>query len=195
VAPKVVIEKIEGVTREPNSGPDWLAGSDLEGLIDHLLDTHHVFTREEIVNLIPLMEKVVDRHGHHRPELPELKTLFTELANDLLSHLQKEEMVLFPYIRDIEAKYLRGLSSTFPPFGTVKHPVGVMMNEHDTAGDLLKAMRRVTNDYSLPEGACPSYAALYTRLEAFERDLHQHIHLENNLLFPKAIEIEEKLFS
>ncbi|MEK7723206.1 MAG: hemerythrin domain-containing protein, partial [Acidobacteriota bacterium] len=128
-------------------------------------------------------------------ELLELEKVFNELCDDLGPHLLKEEQVLFPYIEKLERAITKSISVPFSCFGTVNNPIRMMMMEHDTAGDLLKKMREITNDYTLPEGACMSYTALLNRLEAFEKDLHQHIHLENNLLFPKAIELEEKVFS
>ena len=164
-------------------------------LVDHILDKHHTFTHDEIRNLPPLMEKVARVHGEHHPELVEIRELLTSLANDLSMHMYKEEQVLFPYIKDLDTSVTRGTSMMYPPFGTVQHPIRMMMSEHDTAGDILKEMRRLSNDYTIPEGACPSYAGLYTRLEALEHDLHEHIHLENNVLFPRAAELEEATFA
>lgn len=166
----------------------------LSDLIDHILDRHHVFTREEIAHLTPLMAKVASRHGDHYKYLLELKDLFEAICNDLEPHMQKEEQLLFPYILDLEYKHLNGQTPPFPPFGTVQHPVRMMTAEHEDVGDLLAEMRQVASDYKLPDGACPSFTALYHRLGEFERDLHQHIHLENNLLFPRAIDLERKAF-
>lgn len=166
----------------------------LSALIEHIEKTHHVFTRDEIKNLVPLMLKVAAKHGEHNPQLFDLEQLFAELCADLAPHLLKEEQVLFPYIIQLE-KYKNGNNFVaMPCFGTVKNPVGTMMREHDTAGDILRKMREVSNDYKLPENACPSFTALFTRLEAFEKDLHRHIHLENNVLFPKAIVLENEIF-
>jgi regulator of cell morphogenesis and NO signaling len=103
----------------------------------------------------------------------------------------KEEQVLFPYIGVMEQARSQGRPIPFPPFGTVKNPIRMMMIEHDAAGDLLSGLRLVTNDYAVPEDACMSYRSLYQALEGLEKDLHQHIHLENNILFPRAAELEE----
>lgn len=166
----------------------------LTALIEHIEKTHHVFTRNEIKNLVPLMLKVAEKHGAQNPQLVVLDQLFAELCAELAPHLVKEEEVLFPYIIQLE-KYKNGNNFVaMPSFGTVKNPVGMMMREHDTAGDILRKMRGVSEDYKLPENACPSFTALFTRLEAFEKDLHRHIHLENNVLFPQAIALENEIF-
>jgi regulator of cell morphogenesis and NO signaling len=195
VSADVVLKKLETIVEVEQPGElEWLKTTTLSRLIDHILDTHHVFTRSEIENLLPLMEKVSNRHGETHPELYELAIVFQELCDDLAPHLVKEEWVLFPYIEQLERAVENSGTVSFPPFGTVRHPVSMMMMEHDTAGDILRRMREISMEYRLPEGACPSYTALYTRLEAFEKDLHQHIHLENNLLFPRAVELEQKIF-
>lgn len=166
----------------------------LKDLIEHIENTHHVFTRDEIKNLVPLMIKVANKHGEHNPQLFVLEEFFTELCADLAPHLMKEEQILFPYITQLE-NYKNGNNFvSMPCFGSVRNPVGMMMREHDTAGDILRKMREVSNNYKLPEGACPSFTALYTRIEALEKDLHQHIHLENNVLFPRAMALENEIF-
>ena len=164
-------------------------------MIDYIVDKHHTYTRDEIEHLTPLMAKVAGKHGAQHPELYALEELFSELCADLSPHLMKEEQILFPYITELENFKTKQTKVPVSCFGTVKNPVGMMMREHDTAGEILRNMRLVSNDYKIPEGACPSYTALLTRLEAFEKDLHQHIHLENNVLFPKAIELENEIFS
>ncbi len=187
--PALVAESIEQ-TVAAGMGDDtaWLNGASLRTLIGYIVDKHHVFTRDEIASLTPLMAKVASRHGERHPELIELATVYNELCDELMQHLLKEEQILFPYVEKLE----RSESPVFSCFGTVHNPIRMMLSEHDSAGGSLRRMRELTNDYALPEGACPSYAALFHRLEGFERDLHRHIHLENNLLFPKAIELEER---
>jgi len=171
-----------------------IQNASLSKLIEYIEKTHHVFTRDEIKNLVPLMIKVANKHGEHNPHLFALEELFSELCADLAPHLLKEEQVLFPYIIELE-NYQNGKTHvSMPCFGSVNNPVGMMMREHDSAGDILRKMRKVSNDYKIPEGACPSFTALFTRLEAFEKDLHRHIHLENNVLFPRAIALENEIF-
>ncbi len=192
--PEVVMQKIDGVLDGSAVGDHELfSRMDLSDLMDHILDKHHVYTREEMSHLTPLMAKVASRHGDHNPYLFELKELFQALCDDLEPHMMKEEMVLFPYIQKLEHSFLNQLHVAYPPFGTVQHPVGMMNVEHEEVGEILAKMREVTDDYTLPAEACPCFTALYHRLGEFERDLHQHIHLENNLLFPRAIELEQKV--
>jgi regulator of cell morphogenesis and NO signaling len=162
-------------------------------LIDHIVTKHHLFTREEIVRLDALLTKVVSVHGDKHTELYEVSTLLKRLDEDLNPHMLKEERVLFPYIVQLDRSVTGNESAPFAPFGTVKNPVRMMMMEHDAAGDILRELRSVTSDYAIPGDACISYKTLYEALEGLERDLHQHIHLENNILFPKAVEFEESL--
>ncbi len=165
----------------------------LAELIDYILAKHHVYTKEEMQRLTVLLAKVVMAHGARHPELARVGELFRQLCADLQPHMFKEEIVLFPYVKALEAAAARGGAPMRPPFGTVNNPVRMMMYEHETAGALLRALREAADDYRLPEDACTSYRTLYGALADFEQDLHQHIHLENNLLFPRAVELESKL--
>jgi len=159
-------------------------------LITHIVDTHHTFTKSEIDRLEALIEKVCGAHGSNHPELSTVRDLFTRLAADLKPHMFKEEQVLFPYIARLEESTTNNQPRPFAPFGTVNNPIRMMMMEHDVAGSLMRELRSVTSDYQLPSDACVSYQTLYQAFENFEKDLHQHIHLENNILFPKAIDLE-----
>jgi regulator of cell morphogenesis and NO signaling len=165
----------------------------LTDLIGHILAKHHVYTKEEMVRLQLLIEKVNAAHGVNHSELPHMGELFHRLCADLAPHMAKEENVLFPYLEELEASILQNRPAPFAPFGTVKNPVRMMMMEHDTVGDLLRELRALSSDYAVPADGCISYQTLYRALEAFEKDLHQHIHLENNLLFPRAVAMEDKV--
>ncbi len=169
---------------------DWRTAS-LSALIAHIRDTHHRFTRSEIQRLVPLFEKVVAAHGANHPELGKMRDIFLALAEELSSHLRKEEMVLFPYIERMDEAVNQGRPVMPPPFGTVRNPVAMMVNEHDGAGDALRELRRSSNGFAAPPDACLSYQTLYSALAGLEADLHQHIHLENNILFPRAIQMEQ----
>lgn len=162
----------------------------LSDLITYIIYKHHVFTTNEMARLEALTAKVIAVHGKNHPELTEVATLLDVLFAELRPHMFKEEHVLFPFVCELEQSMLRKGLPPFPPFGTVNNPIRMMMVEHDNAGALLKEIRRLTSDYSAPGDACISYQTLYQALEEFEQDLHQHIHLENNILFPKASEIE-----
>jgi regulator of cell morphogenesis and NO signaling len=146
-----------------------------------------------MARLEPLADKVVGAHGANHPELLALRDLMRQLFADLRPHMFKEEQILFPFMITLEKSSQKNRPAPFAPFGTVQNPVRMMLTEHDTAGDLLRDMRKVSSDYAVPADACMSFKTLYEALEAFEQDLHQHIHLENNLLFPKAIELEAML--
>ena len=162
----------------------------LADLVTYLLDTHHVFTRQELERLAPLADKVARVHGERHSELVEVRALFVALSDDLVSHLAKEEQILFPYIKARELAQLEGGPEPSRCFGDVDGPVAVMRMEHETAGDILRRLRTVTGGYAPPPDACGSYRALYHGLEALEADLHTHIHLENNVLFPRALALE-----
>lgn len=183
------LEMAEQTARARKSDRNWFA-EPLADLIGHINNTHHKYTREEIARLGPLFEKVLAVHGESHPELQHLRALFHGLAQELTTHMMKEEMVLFPYIVQMEEAVIQRDPVLPAPFGTVKNPVAMMMHEHDTAGDALRAMREASGGYTLPRDACVSYQAIYKALADFEKDLHQHIHLENNILFPRAIKME-----
>ena len=162
----------------------------LSDLISHIKNTHHKYTREEIARLSPLFDKVCSVHGERHPELLPLRETFRGLAQELTTHLMKEEMVLFPYIERMEESVMQKEPILPPPFGTVQNPVAMMEHEHDSAGNTLRALRASSNGYTAPADACISFQTLYKTLAEFEADLHQHIHLENNILFPRAIALE-----
>jgi regulator of cell morphogenesis and NO signaling len=163
----------------------------LSELLAHIQSTHHVYTRDEIARLGPLFDKVCSVHGRNHPELAQLREVFSGLAGELTTHLMKEEMVLFPYVLRMEEAVAAKARVLPAPFGSVGNPVAMMMNEHDGAGNALRSMRGISNGYAPPSDACVSFRTLYEALSAFEADLHQHIHLENNVLFPRAIEMEQ----
>jgi regulator of cell morphogenesis and NO signaling len=169
---------------------EWQLES-LADLIEHIKNTHHKYTREELARLGPLLDKVCSAHGEKHPELLHIREIFQGLAQELSTHLMKEEMVLFPYIAKMEESTMENKPAVQAPFGTVQNPVSMMEHEHDSAGSALRAMRDRSSGYSAPTGACVSFQTLYQALDAFEADLHQHIHLENNILFPRAIAMEK----
>ncbi len=169
---------------------DWQI-EPLAVLIAHIQSTHHKYTREEIARLEPLFEKVCSVHGKNHPELVEIRDLFRNLAQELSAHMMKEEMILFPYIARMEAALAKKEAIARAPFGSVQNPVSMMEHEHDSAGNALRIIEAATNGYRPPADACVSYQTLYKALAIFETDLHQHIHLENNILFPRAVAIEQ----
>jgi regulator of cell morphogenesis and NO signaling len=161
-------------------------------LAGHIVKKHHAYVRQEVPRLESLFTKVIGRHGANHPEVAQIEALFAAMDQELSTHMLKEEQVLFPYIENMENAIDAGKS--LPPafFGSVKRPIANMLADHDDAGSLLERMRQLSNGYAPPDGACPTFRGLYKGLEEFERDLHRHVHLENNILFPRAIEMEEK---
>lgn len=165
----------------------------LADLIAHIKNTHHKYTRDEIARLGPLFNKVCSVHGKNHPELQQMQGVFQGLAQELTTHMMKEEMILFPYIVRMEEATIQREPTIPAPFGTVQNPVSMMQQEHDSAGQALQALRETSRGYSAPADACVSYQTLFKALAAFEADLHQHIHLENNILFPRAVAMENAL--
>lgn len=164
---------------------DWNV-EPISALADHILETHHVFTREQLKQLDGLLQKVRRSHSEkHGERLDALQRVFNGLAAELFMHLQKEEQMLFPAIKEIDS-VVSGTGKQ-PEFhcGTIEHPIRQMMIEHDSAGVALADLRRLTENYRLPDDACQTFAALYDGFQALEADLHEHIHLENNMLFPR----------
>jgi len=169
--------------------PDFSNGS-LGALIEHIITTHHAYVKQELPRIQQLLNKVVSVHGKTHPELSSIQQAFQGMSAELTSHMMKEEHILFPHIVDLESAISTGRPKPRPAFGTVSNPVHMMELEHESAGAALKEIRVLTSNYSAPEEACFSYRTLFAALKEFEEDLHQHVHLENNILFPRAIAME-----
>lgn len=189
-----VMKSIETAGRSMPGTPEdrhWQS-EPLADLIAYIKNRHHQYTREEIARLYPLFDKVCSVHQQNHPELLKMREIFRGLAEELTTHMMKEEMVLFPYVIRLENAGTRKEPVPSAPFGTVKNPIAMMVHEHDSAGEALRALRQASLGYTPPEDACLSFKTLFTSLAELEADLHQHIHLENNFLFPRAIEMERK---
>ena len=174
----------------PAAGNDW-ARKSLAALSSHIVATHHEYVKTELPHLAQLAQKVVNRHGADRPEIPVIQAKLAEVSEELTQHLAKEEMILFPHIAKLERAIQDGSEKPQGCFGTVANPIAMMTQEHDAAGTLMAEIRTLSQNFTPPEGACPTFHAFYNGLHEFECDLHQHIHLENNILFPRAIELEK----
>lgn len=175
----------------PSVERDWTSDT-LNQMAANVVSMYHEYTREELATLAPLAEKVLGVHGQRRPELAEVVVLLRDLTDDMVPHMLKEEQVLFPYVNQLEEASTGGRPAPTPFFGTVKNPVRMMMMEHDRVGELLASLRRVTGDFEPPEGACFSYRELYRRFAEFEQRTHEHIHVENNIYFPRAVDLEDR---
>lgn len=190
----VSAEEILGRLREnsKNVNPEaanWVTAP-LGDLTRHIRDEHHRYVRAAISRIEPLLNKVNGKHGPAHPELATIQALFGQVGREMLMHMQKEEYVLFPYIEAMERAANGNGSLEKPFFQTVRNPIQTMMKEHDAAGDLVRQIHEASAGYTPPAGACTSFKALYGELKEFEADLHQHVHLENNILFPRAAEAE-----
>ena len=166
---------------------------DIGFLSDYIVNTHHHYVKENTPFISELANKVARVHGNRHPEVIEVARIFDHIATDLNLHMMKEERILFPFIKQMAEAAANNVKIAPAPFGTVNNPTQMMEMEHEQAGEDLSAIREATNDYALPEDACASYTILYKKLQEFENDLFSHVHLENNILFPKAIELEKEL--
>jgi regulator of cell morphogenesis and NO signaling len=185
-----VIAALEAAERAPQEKTEDWAEKSLESLSTHIVATHHAYVKRELPRLALLAEKVVNRHGSTKAELPVIAATLAQLDEELTHHLAKEEAVLFPYIAGLEKSISIGTPKPHSCFGTVANPIAMMTQEHDAAGALLSEIRTLSGNFTTPPDACPTFHAFYDGLKEFEQDLHQHIHLENNILFPRAIELE-----
>jgi len=169
---------------------DW----SLDFLVDYIINNHHKYVRKMLPIISLHTDKVASAHGKNHPETLKIADLFLAVRQELEMHMMKEERILFPQIKNmVLAKNENGQSSP-PPFGSIQNPIRMMENEHTSAGDALYEIGELSNNYSYPDDACNTFKALYSELKEFEEDLHKHIHLENNILFPKSIELEANLF-
>ena len=190
--PDSILREIGEATTASASGRDW-QNAPLEELAKHIVATHHAYLKVELPALELRIRKVVEVHGVRDPQnLPRLARVFAALRSELEMHLHKEEAILFPFI----VQYSRAAQENRPtppvPFGSIANPIAMMEREHAGAGDALEEIRSLTNQFELPSYACNTVKALYEGLQALEADLHVHIHLENNILFPRAITLEER---
>ncbi|MFP5471300.1 MAG: iron-sulfur cluster repair di-iron protein [Bacteroidia bacterium] len=166
---------------------------DLDFLADYIVNTHHKYVAGSLPMLYEFSTKVARVHGDRHPEVMDIADYFDAVAEELKMHMHKEEMILFPYIKQLVAAKKNNTSVQAPAFGTIENPIKMMESEHISAGGNMSEINRLSNGFTPPEGACSSYRVLFAKLEEFEKDLHQHIHLENNILFPKAIQLEKEL--
>lgn len=168
---------------------------DLDVLVDYIITKHHAYVREGIPQIQQLASKIATVHGANHPELEEIYFHFNRVANELSGHMNKEEAILFPYIQELQRSKNEIIAMNPPMFGTIQNPIHMMEMEHESAGEVFEDIKRLTNNYTPPNDACNSYRVTFNYLKEFEEDLHRHIHLENNILFPKAIQLEEELLS
>lgn len=189
-----VLEKLAAAEADRNGAPPVDPTSmSLEKLVQHIVRRHHRLVRQEMPRLAAIAHKLATKHGQRAPQLIPIDRLMDQLQGEMIAHIEKEENVLFPYIVHLD----QHLGLARPPasacFRRVTQPVRMMMNEHENAQEILAQLRDLTNGFTAPEWACANHVSFHTGLRAFEKDLKQHIHLEDDVLFPRAVELEESM--
>ena len=185
-----LLRELDAVLNAPAGAGPRYATWDPPALVSYIVANHHGFVRQAIPALLTHTRKIAEVHGERHPELPHIARLFERVAAEMAGHMEKEERILFPFIVDLAAAAQRGDPIPRPPFGTVENPIRMMESEHRFVGDAMAEIRALTDGYRLPDKACTTYKVCFQELEAFEADLHAHVHLENNILFPKAVALE-----
>ncbi len=182
-----IIQKKEGNTIDFKAWP-------IDLLADYVEKTHHRYIEDKTPVILAFLNKLCKVHGERHPELFEINRLFNESAQDLAAHLKKEELILFPFIRKMVTARITDRPVEKPHFGTVDNPIEMMKHEHDTEGERFREIARLTDNYTPPADGCNTYRTTFLMLEEFEQDLHKHIHLENNILFPNAQVLEKAIY-
>jgi len=189
-----LLEELNSVLDSKNdSGFDFNSWP-LDLLVDYIEKTHHRYVEEKTPVILEFLDKLASVHGSNHPELIQINTLFQRCAGELAQHMKKEELILFPFIKKMMGATISHESVQPPHFGTVNNPITMMMEEHDNEGERFRTIAALTNNYTPPEDACNTYRVTFEMLKEFEQDLHKHIHLESNILFPKTKALE-KFFS
>jgi regulator of cell morphogenesis and NO signaling len=186
-----VQSELDAIDNRPTGYQEDFNNWELDFLADYIVNTHHRYVADALPMLFELTVKVARVHGDRHPETVDIARCFDAVARELQTHMYKEERILFPYIKEIAAARREGRTPANPGFGSIAHPINMMEAEHESAGGFMEEINRLSDGFTPPEDACTSYRVLYAKLQEFEQDLHRHIHLENNILFPKAIEMEQ----
>ena len=192
IDPETLIGELSLAIAKPSQDPQF-DKMPLDELIRYIMEKHHRYVREHIPLLTKFLDKIEEVHGDRHPEIIEVNAHFKESAGQLTMHMQKEEIILFPFVERL--LQLKNEGKTIPGSGksSVSHPIAAMVQEHENEGARFEEISRLTGNYSIPHDACNTFRAAYETLQAFEKDLHRHIHLENNILFPKAAVLEQEV--
>lgn len=185
-----VLREIEEATSAPDVGLPRFTTWDLRTLVHYIVANHHAYVREMLPLITAHARTIAEVHGGRHRELPRVAALVETIAGEMTSHMMKEEQILFPYIVRLAAAAAEGRPAPPAPFGSVDNPIRMMETEHETAGHAMLEIRELTDGFTPPADGCSTYAVCLQELSAFERDLHAHVHLENNILFPKASALE-----
>ncbi len=182
----------ESLARDTREGEDLVQWS-MGRLVDHIEAVHHRYVEARIPVLKQFLEKLCQVHGDRHPELFQIAAEFDGCASAMAVHMKKEELVLFPFIKQLEKAATEGTAAPHPHFGTVNNPVSMMMEDHDAEGERFRRIDRLSYGYVNPPDGCTTYSTAMAMLKEFEADLHRHVHLENNILFPRAVALEKQL--
>lgn len=188
-----VLDKLNAVLNSKTDQSIDYKSWPLDLLADYIEKKHHRYVEEKIPVLLQFLNKLCSVHGERHPELLTINEEFTACANALTAHMKKEELVLFPFVKRMVKAKSDNVAIQSPQFGTVESPIAMMMQEHDTEGERFRKIAELTNNYNPPADGCDTYKVTFAMLDEFEKDLHLHIHLENNILFPEAIKLEKQL--
>ncbi|WP_276977247.1 iron-sulfur cluster repair di-iron protein [Flavobacterium filum] len=193
IEPLLLIENLEQVIiNQENQITDYQSWP-IDLMADFIEKKHHRYVIEKTLEIKPYLNKICKVHGDCHPELFEINEHFNSTTEELAQHMKKEELIIFPYVRKMMKAKQENLKLTAPHFGTIQNPIQMMMDEHTNEGDRFRKIEKLSNNYMPPQDACNTYSVTFALLKEFEQDLHLHIHLENNILFPKAIELEKQL--
>ena len=190
---KKVLEDLDTLVQTKSEATTDYQSWPLDLLADYIEKKHHRYVQDKTLEIQPYLDKICRVHGEHHPELFEIKNEFNTSAGELAAHMKKEELILFPFIRKMVKVKQENSNVEAANFGTVKNPIQMMMDEHTVEGNRFRRIEELSNNYTPPQDACNTYRVSFALLKEFEQDLHLHIHLENNILFPKAVEIEKDL--
>lgn len=185
-----LIRQIEEILEEKEENQTDFNNWSLDILADYIVKTHHKYTEEQTSVLKPYLQKLIEVHGNEHPELNEINTLFLKVAGEMAAHMKKEEIILFPFIKKV-VKAQQSNEKLEASLSRMENPVNMMIHDHSEQGENFKQIRKITKNYTLPADACQTYELTYRLLSELEKDLHKHIHLENNILFPKAVELSK----
>ena len=192
IDPNELLDKLQAVINSKTDQSIDYRSWPLDLLAEYIEKKHHRYVEEKTPVLRQFLDKLCKVHGERHPELFEINELFLGCSGELASHMKKEELILFPFIKKMVTAKLQDSSLQSPSFGTVENPIAMMMQEHENEGDRLRKIALLTDNYTPPADACNTYKVTFAMLKEFEQDLHIHIHLENNILFPEAIKLEQQ---
>ncbi len=187
---ELVERELEAITIGRNAADPRFNSWSMKVLADYIVENHHHYVRSVAPSLLTNTKKVAAVHGANHPEMVRVAVLVQTIMDELDGHMRREEEVLFPYIIFLEEAFNKQLPTPSSPFGSVRNPVNMMMGEHESVGAALEEIRDLTSNYAIPGDACTTFRVALQQLEEFEQDLHQHVYLENTILFPKAIKLE-----